>query len=90
MEQGATPPGTEKLYRLSVGRHTGLLLAWMNSTRQVTGTFDQCMAEYTAAQRHNLLFGWWSLFSFWLLNPITLLANMRGANKLKKIAARAR
>jgi hypothetical protein len=53
------------------------------------GTYEQCMAEYASAQRHNLIFGWWSITSIIFGNWFALIQNFRRANQLKKIAGKA-
>jgi hypothetical protein len=88
MGQTAPPTGPPQRYHLRVVRHTGLLLAWQQSTRQYTGTYEQCMAEYDKAQQHNLLFGWWSIGSILIMNWVALISNSRAAGQLKKIAGK--
>jgi hypothetical protein len=88
MEQTAAPTGVPTQYRLRVIRHTGLLLAWLQSTRQYTGTYEQCMTEHRKAQQHNLLFGWWSIGSILFLNWFALISNSRAAKQLGKIAGK--
>lgn len=88
MDQGPAPTGAPAQYRLRVIKHTGMLLAWQQSTRQYTGTYEQCMAEYDKAQRHNLLFGWWSIASILFFNWFALVSNSRAAAQLRKIAGK--
>jgi hypothetical protein len=88
MEETPAPTGAPQQYRLRVIRHTGLLLAWQQSTRQYVGTYEQCLAEYGKAQQHNLIFGWWSIASILLFNWIALISNSRAAGQLKKIAGK--
>ncbi len=82
------PTGSEKRYHLRVIQHTGFLLGWHQSTRQVVGTYDHCMAEYAKAQRHNLIFGWWGVASILFLNWFALISNLNAANMLKRVAGK--
>jgi len=86
MEQTVPPTGALQQYRLRVIRHAGMLLAWQQTTRLYTGTYEQCMAEYDKAQQHNLLFGWWSIASILFFNWFALISNSRAAGQLRKIA----
>jgi len=65
-----------------------MLLAWQQSTKQVVGTYDQCTADYANAQRHNLIFGWWSVVSILFFNWFALISNLNAANALKKLAGK--
>ena len=87
MEQ-PTQSAAAKQYHLRIIQHTGMLLAWHQSTRQYVGTYEQCLAEYEKAQRHNLLFGWWSIASILFFNWYALIANSRAAGQLRQIAGR--
>ena len=51
-------------------KHTGLLLMSQTRTFTVRGTLDQVQAVYRSAQTHNLLAGWWGIFSLVVLNPV--------------------
>ena len=89
MEQTTHPTEGPELYGLQFIRHTGMLVLWHQSSRTYQGTYEQCMAEYASAQRHNLIFGWWSITSIIFGNWFALIQNFRRANQLKKIACKA-
>jgi hypothetical protein len=81
-------PQPEPVFQVTVTKHTGGLIFWYNQRRTITGTYQQCDAAITNAQRHNMLFGWWSLGSF-LWNPISLARNGSARNALRQQADQA-
>lgn len=89
MEQTTQPTERPELYQLRLIRHTGMLVLWHQSIRTYQGTYEQCMAAYASAQRHNLIFGWWSIVSIIFSNWFALIQNFRSANQLKEIAGKA-
>ncbi|MEX3654214.1 MULTISPECIES: hypothetical protein [Mycolicibacterium] len=78
------PPPAVPVFRVETTRHTGLLVLWLNQTRVVTGTAEQCEAALTSAQRHNLIVGWWSFLSILFMNWLSLLSNAAARAKLRK------
>jgi hypothetical protein len=81
----ALPPSK---FSLRLTRHSGMLIAWSNQTRTVSGSFDQCEEFYNQVQRHNYLLGWWSYSSI-ITNPIIIVRNHRAMKKLQVLAGRA-
>lgn len=83
------PPRQEPLFRVRITKHVGLLIAWYNTTTTVTGTYAQCQAAITDAQRHNLAVGWWSIASLLAWNWIALATNASARKTLQRQAAQA-
>jgi hypothetical protein len=55
----------------------------------VTGSYAQCDAAISQAQLHNLLFGWWSLASLLVWNPVSLWQNTSARKALRQQAEQA-
>ena len=83
------PPPAVPVFQVRATTHTGVLVFWFNRRRTVTGTYDQCAAALRSAQTHNLIVGWWSIFSILLMNWIALANNSSACNKLKHDAQQA-
>jgi len=60
---------------LHLSRHTGMLFAFQMQPLKYQARPEQLRPVYVKIQRHCILFGWWSLFSLFLINPITILFN---------------
>lgn len=86
----AVPPAppTEPVFQVRVCKHTGAVLFWFNQRTTVTGTYAQCEAAISAANQHNLLFGWWSVGSL-LWNPIAMSVNSTARRVLRQQAGHA-
>jgi hypothetical protein len=82
------PAGAAR-YRLRLRRHTGLLLAWQQSSRMYEGTYEQLRAAYRDAQTYCLLAGWWSLLSVLAMNWIALYRNHAAMKQLNQLAGRS-
>lgn len=79
--------GGQPLFRVRITKHTGLVFLTLNQRYTYTGTFAQCEAELRGALLHNLLAGWWSMFSVILLNWIALAENHNARKALRRQAA---
>ncbi|MGH7157080.1 MAG: hypothetical protein ACREGG_03160 [Candidatus Saccharimonadales bacterium] len=73
-------------YQIKLCTTTGLLAFWIFNRRMFVGTYDECAAEYKKAQKHNLLFGWWSLPNIIFVNWWYLYENRKSLSKLKQLA----
>ena len=60
---------------LKLSRHTGMIVAFQMQPIKVHGTIEQLRPIFVATQKHCILFGWWSIMSFFLINPATILLN---------------
>lgn len=78
--------GPYPLFSVRVVEHTGALVAWVSQTRTVTGTYQQCLAAIAAAQRQNLIIGWWSPASLLVFNWMALDANRKARTALQQLA----
>jgi hypothetical protein len=74
---------------VTLRKHTGMLVIMQTRTYRVQGTLAQCEAAYHDAQTHNLLAGWWGLFSFLFMNWIAIIGNMSAIAEVRKLAASA-
>jgi hypothetical protein len=81
--------GSPQLFQVRVTKHTGLLVAYYNQSYTITGTWDQCEAAIRAAQQHNLLAGWWSMFSLLIMNWVALAENHNARNALRRQVTQA-
>jgi hypothetical protein len=85
------PPHAEfvdrRIFQVQISKHTGLVWAYCTQRYTITGTLTQCEAAIRAAQRHNLLAGWWSLTSLLICNWIALLENLAARKTLHHQAA---
>lgn len=84
---GPPLPG-EPTFQVRAVKHTGAVVVWVNQARTTTGTYAQCAAAIAAAQRHCMLFGWWSIGSL-LWNPISLARNAGARRTLRRQAQHA-
>lgn len=82
-------PGHQPLYQVRIRKHTGAAILMFNQTYPVTGTFAQCEAALHSALRHNLLAGWWSVYSILIWNWIALIENHNARKNLHRQARRA-
>lgn len=73
-------------HQLKLIRHTGVLIFFQQRTYVVSGTLEQCEAEYKSAQTYNLLVGWWSLMSLLAINWIALISNFNAMRRVRKTA----
>jgi hypothetical protein len=67
-------------------KHTGMILLAQTKTYVVRGTIDQVQAAYKSAQVHNLLAGWWGIFSLLVYNWIALIGNAHQMTRAKRAA----
>ncbi len=74
----------EPQYHLRLSKVTGLLIIAQNSTKVYTGTKDQLEVVYKNTLMHNLLLGWWSIFSI-VWNPLALYRNHQALQKLRTL-----
>lgn len=79
--------GPGQRYFLNLRRHTGMLILWQTRRGRFEGSYEALKREYAAAQRHNLLFGWWSISSIILMNWLTLFQNYRAMQQLNRMVA---
>jgi hypothetical protein len=56
-------------------KHTGLILLMLSKTIKGYMCKDCNARIYKSCQIYSALAGWWGLFSFFILNPGTLIAN---------------
>jgi hypothetical protein len=61
-----------------------MLILFRVVTATYSGSYEQCAAAYRDAQRHNLLFGWWSVASL-VVNPLALFRNAQAFKRLKQL-----
>jgi hypothetical protein len=69
---------------LHLAKHTGMLLAFSNAQYKFTGDPERLRSAYWKVQRHCLLFGWWSVLSFFIVNPACILLNAFNWMQYKK------
>ena len=93
VEVQALPPGDdrahagqERRFQMTLKKHTGMLVIMQTQTIRVQGTLEQCEAAYRSAQLHNLLAGWWGLFSMLIMNWIALFSNMSAISQVRALA----
>lgn len=72
--------------RISLVKHTGMLVLWHTRTYRVCGTLAECERAYRSAQIHDLTAGWWSPTSALLMNWVSVLTNALAIRKLRRIA----
>jgi hypothetical protein len=77
----------QRQFFLALRKHTGMLVVMQTRTYRVQGTLEQCEAAYRAAQAHNLVAGWWGMFSLLFMNWIAIFSNMSAIGKLRRLAA---
>lgn len=85
-QQPVQPGGHEPMFSVRLIKHTGILVMYHHQPYTVTGTLAQCKAEIGKAQLHNLLFGWWGVFSGLVFNWIALSTNLAAYLKLRRAA----
>jgi hypothetical protein len=81
-----SPQSPGDRYYIRLLKHTGALILWHQQSFAVTGTLQECEAAYRSAQTHNLLAGWWSMVSLFLMNWIALFSNMSAIRKVRAMA----
>lgn len=59
---------------LELIKHTGLLLAFQDTTYNYKGNPEVLSEKFYGVQLHNFLFGWWSFLSVFI-NPLIIIAN---------------
>ena len=69
---------------LHLAKHTGAIVAFVNKSYKLQGDPERHKAAYIECQRHCLLFGWWSVFSLFLINPASILLNAYNWSRYKK------
>ncbi|HEX4215376.1 MAG TPA: hypothetical protein VIA06_18810 [Candidatus Dormibacteraeota bacterium] len=74
-------------YFLTLRRHTGMVVYWQTRRTRFEGGYETLMREYQAAQRHNLMFGWWSISSILFFNWLILFQNQRAKRQLDQLVA---
>ncbi len=82
----AHPHNPADRYYLKLARHTGALILWQQRSYTVSGTLEECEVAYRAAQTHNLVAGWWSLLSLFLLNWVALISNVSAMRQVRAMA----
>lgn len=91
--QGAGPlraagvTGGAQRYQLRITKVTSFVVICYRQTVAYTGTFDELAASYKKVLRHNVLFGWWSIFGL-VWTPMKLSANATAFRQLRQIAGR--
>jgi len=84
------PPGAygqgPRIFQIHLKKHTGMLIVMRTQNYLVRGTLEQCEAAYKDAQSHNLVAGWWGIFSFFIMNWIAILSNMSAMSAVRKLA----
>ena len=83
--QPATQDGVRR-FRMTLRRHTGLVMFFLNQRYSFTGTLDECEQAYRFAQNHNLLGGWWSVASLLVWNWVCLLGNYNQMQQVRRLA----
>jgi hypothetical protein len=83
------PAAAGPTFQVRPMQHTGIVIVWLNRRYTVTGSFAQCEAAIKAAQRHNLVAGWWSFASVVLWNWIAIFTNINQRKQLHRNAAQA-
>lgn len=87
---GPSPvPPAEPIFQVTITKHLGALVFWYNQRHTVTGSYAHCDSAISKAQRHNLLFGWWSVASLLVWNPFSLWRNASARTRLRQQAAQA-
>jgi hypothetical protein len=74
---GATPAALVN-FRI----HIGLLLAWINRRERGVYCREHGLARFKTVLITTLLTGWWGILSLLILNPLTIIANIRARSKL--------
>ena len=69
-------------------KHTGMLFLMRTTRVRVQGTLEQLETAYRKAQRHNLIAGWWGVFSLLIMNPIALFSNRKAMRAVRASAGR--
>lgn len=80
----AYPTPDQRIFQVRATTHTGGLVLWFNQSRTVRGTYAECSAALNRAQTHNVIFGWWSLFSILFMNWIALGENLVARRTLNR------
>ena len=83
----ATTLQPQRRYQIRLRQHTGMVVLMRMQTFTVQGTLAECEAAYKRAQTHNLIVGWWGVFSFLFMNWIAILGNMSAIAGVRKLAA---
>lgn len=83
----APAAGNEPLFQVRITKHTGAVIVMFNQTYTVTGTFAQCEAALRNALLHNLLAGWWGIWSALICNWVALVENHNARKHLHRQAA---
>lgn len=66
---------------------TGVAIVAQRSVKTYTGTLEELEAAYKKVLVHNLIFGWWSLFSL-IWNPVALIQNKKNLQELHDFVAK--
>jgi hypothetical protein len=82
----AVPSNPAARYYLKLIKHTGALILWQQRSYTVSGTLEECQAAYRAAQTHNLVAGWWSLVSLFLMNWVAQISNLSAIRQVRAMA----
>ena len=69
---------------LHLSKHTGMVIAFVNKSYKLQGDPATLKQAYVECQKHCLLFGWWSVFSLFLINPACILLNAYNWSSYKK------
>jgi hypothetical protein len=77
----------QRQFFLVLRKHTGMLVVMQTQTYRVQGTLEQCEAAYRSAQAHNLVAGWWGMFSLLFMNWIAIFSNMSAIGQVRRLAA---
>ena len=80
-------PGDVRRFRMTLRRHTGLMVLFLNQRYSFTGTLEECEQAYRLAQTHNLLGGWWSVASLVVWNWVCLLGNHNQIQQVRRLRA---
>jgi hypothetical protein len=64
-----------------------MVVYWQTRRTRFEGGYETLMREYQAAQRHNLMFGWWSISSILFFNWLILFQNQRAKRQLDQLVA---
>jgi hypothetical protein len=76
----------QDLYTLPLTKVTGLVIIAHQSTKTYTGTAEQLEAAYKKVLIHNVLAGWWGIFSF-VWNLMALYRNWKALKSLHALVA---
>jgi hypothetical protein len=85
--QAPTAQPGQRQFMLTLRKHTGMIVLMRTQSYRFQGTLEQCEAAYRSAQTHNLLAGWWGMFSLLFMNWFAIFSNMSAIGKVRRLAS---